>query len=223
MILQNRQSLSLIMLLNAGCPSVPMLLRNRDNPPHFAGVWRQMNRPNARASSDNATGPAVDARRILLPSTHASAPALVKDSISASLMPPSGPTTTYTVRWRPSCKHLSESTAIASSSWLQVLVASWCSTITMSPCTQARLQMAINCLAGHALPQFRRPGASGLFSGGIKHLPPLLIGAPRLPFGDGTISLPWNHLIHTDLRCGVDGLLIVSCFSPALGSKRVWW
>ena len=61
-------------------------------------------------------------------------------------MPPSGPTTTYTVRWRPSCKHLSESTAIASSSWLQVLVASWCSTITMSPCTQARLQMAINCL-----------------------------------------------------------------------------
>ena len=55
-----------------------------------------------------------------------------------------------------------------------------------------------------------------MFSGGIKHLPPLLIGAPRLPFGDGTISLPWNHLIHTDLRCGVDGLLIVSCFRQRL-------
>ena len=118
-------------------------------------------------------------------------------------MPPSGPTTTYTVRWRPSCKHLSESTAIASSSWLQVLVASWLQHNHHVAVHTGTLANGNQLLAGHALPQFRRPGASGLFSGGIKHLPPLLIGAPRLPFGrwNDQPAMESPHPHRSALRC----------------------
>lgn len=57
-------------------------------------VRGQANRPSARASSDKATGPAVDARMMFAPNTLTSAPADVNCSTSSSLMPPSGPTTT---------------------------------------------------------------------------------------------------------------------------------
>ena len=59
-----------------------------------------------------------------------------------------------------------------------------------------------------------------MFGGRLKHLPPLLVGTPHLPFGDGTIGLPWNYLVHTDLRCRVDGLFIMPCFGQRLNQSE---
>ncbi len=55
---------------------------------------RQFHRPNAAHSAERAAGPALDARNISVPNRTAWAPELTKLFSSASLIPPSGPTTT---------------------------------------------------------------------------------------------------------------------------------
>ena len=57
--------------------------------------------------------------------------------------------------------------------------------------------------------QLRLVRAPRLLGSGVQHRVPLLIRAPGLPFGDGSIRLPWHHLVDADLRGHINGLFIM--------------
>lgn len=75
-------------------------------------------------------------------------------------------------------------------------------------------------LAGHAIVQLGRPRSARLFGGGFQHLPPLFVSTSCLPFGDGTVGLPGNHLIDADLRGHIDRLLVMAGFGESLHQRE---
>ena len=57
-------------------------------------------------------------------------------------------------------------------------------------------------------------------SWGVHDLPPLFVSTSCLPFGDGTVGLPGNHLIDADLRGHIDRLFVMAGFGESLHQRE---
>ena len=75
-------------------------------------------------------------------------------------------------------------------------------------------------LAGRARLQLRLKGAPRLLGGGIQYRIPLLVRTADLPLGNGSVRLPWHHLVDANLSSHIDGLLIMAGFRQCLNQRQ---